>query len=295
MRDAFSKLHPLIGLVYFAAVISFTMFLMNPVCLAVSLLAAILNAVWLNGKRTVLFGLKFILPTVLLVMIINPVINHQGVTILGYLPWNNPLTLESAVYGAVSAAMLSAVVFWFSSVNTVMTSDKLVYLFGRIVPSLSLILSMALRFVPRFTKELRQVREAQKLLGKPSQGGMIHSVKTAVRVISVMMSKAMENSIETADSMKARGYGLKGRTAYAKYQLHKSDIVIGCLILLMTMVLIILSCFDAVKFRYFPSVKGDIYHPVAILFYLIYAALTLLPLILNVKEDLRWKRLQSAI
>jgi energy-coupling factor transport system permease protein len=46
--------------------------------------------------------------------------------------------------------MLAAVISWFSCYNAVMTSDKFVYLFGRVIPALSLILSMTLRFVPKF-------------------------------------------------------------------------------------------------------------------------------------------------
>ena len=37
-----------------------------------------------------------------------------------------------------------------------MTSDKLVWLFGRITPHLSLLLAMTLRFVPRFAAQARR-------------------------------------------------------------------------------------------------------------------------------------------
>ena len=113
MKDSFCKIHPIAGLLYFAAVISFSMFMMNPVCLIVSLLCALTNAIQLNGRKTVFFALKFILPTALLLALINPIVNHAGVTILGYLPWDNPLTLEAIIYGAASAVMLSSVIFWF--------------------------------------------------------------------------------------------------------------------------------------------------------------------------------------
>lgn len=294
MKDTFCKTHPIVGLIYFAAVISFSMFIMNPVCLAISLLCSVINAVWLNGRKIVMFGLKIILPTALLVIIINPVVNHAGVTILGYLPWDNPLTLESIVYGIASAIMLSSVVFWFSSFNTVMTADKLVYLFGRIVPSLGLVLSMAFRFVPRFTEQFREVRAAQRMLGR-EKNGFIEKTKTAIRVISVMISHSLEGSIETADSMKARGYGLKGRTAYSLFRFHKSDAALLVFSCVCTAALIILRIFGTAKYRYFPSAKGELTGLFAVIFYTIYFMLMIMPFAVNLGEGIRWKRLQSAI
>lgn len=294
MKNAFSMLHPAVGLLYFSAVLVFSMFIMQPVCLLISLISALTNAVYLNGKRTVLFGLRFVFPTALLIIIINPIVNHAGITILGYLPWDNPLTLESMVYGVASAVMFGSVVFWFSSFHTVMTSDKLIFLFGRVIPSLSLLLSMALRFVPRFLQEFREIRRAQKMLGNPAIG-LKEKVKSGVRLLSVMLSYAMENAIETADSMKARGFGLKGRTAYAIYRMTKRDA--ACLIGLgITIVLLVIfRCIGAAKFRYFPSVKGNSSDIFTLLFYLLYAGIMLFPFALNIGEGLRWKLSQSTI
>lgn len=47
--------------------------------------------------------------------------------------FRQPLTLESIAYGCAAAVMLVAVLFWFSCYNEVMTSDKFMYLFGRII------------------------------------------------------------------------------------------------------------------------------------------------------------------
>ncbi len=66
----------------------------------------------------------------------NPAFNHEGATILAYLPSGNPLTLEFIVYGLSAAVMMASVILWFSCYNAVMTSDKFVYLFGRVIPAL---------------------------------------------------------------------------------------------------------------------------------------------------------------
>src|SRR5690606_15261610 len=107
------------------------------------------------------------LPMLLFMAALNPLFNHQGVTILFYLERSgNPVTLESILYGISSAIMFVTVIMWFSCYNKVMTSDKFIYLFGRIMPKLSLLLSMTLRFVPRYIEKIREISYAQKCVGR---------------------------------------------------------------------------------------------------------------------------------
>lgn len=101
--------------------------------------------------------------------LINPAFNHEGVTILTYLDNGNPLTLESITFGAASATMLITVISWFSCYNAVMTSDKFIYLFGKLIPALSLIFSMVLRFVPTFKAQFQRVSDSQNVLAEISR------------------------------------------------------------------------------------------------------------------------------
>lgn len=294
MRGGLQAIHPAVSLLYFTAVIVFAMFLMNPVCLTLSLLCSAATAVVLNGRKTVLFALKVILPLALLAIVINPFINHRGVTVLGYLPWNNPLTLESILFGVASAVMLSSTVLWFSSFHTVMTSDKLVFLFGKTLPALGLMLSMSLRFVPKFNAELREVRNAQRLLF-PEKSGLIPRIKNAVRVLSVMISRALEDSLETADSMKARGYGLKGRTAYSRYRMTGQDWFLLSVTIVLTAAIAVFCFCKTARFRYYPSVTQLKSAADTFVFYGTYAVLLLIPLILTVGEGIRWRKYESNI
>lgn len=296
MTDAFSKLHPIVNFLFFAFVLSLSMFVMNPVCLTLSLVCALVNAVYLNGIKTVKLCLKFILPMVLMVIIINPVFNHQGVTILTYFPWGNPLTLESIVYGTASAALLSSVVLWFSLFNSVITSDKLVYLFGRIIPSLSLVLSMSLRFVPKFSAQFKNVRNAQRSIGKDiSDGSVVNRIKNGIRIISIMLSWSMENAIETADSMKSRGFGLKGRTAYSIYKFDRRDLIVLIIVALLGVMVSVAVIAGVIDFYYFPLIKGNLTDIMSITTFFLYGILMLIPTILNAGEGIKWKRLRSAI
>lgn len=296
MTDAFSKLHPTVNFLFFAFVLALSMFIMNPICLALSLVCAFVNAVYLNGIKTVKLCLKFILPISLLIILINPVFNHQGVTIIAYFPWDNPLTLESIVYGAASSALLSAVVLWFSVFNSVITSDKIVYLFGRIIPSLSLVLSMSLRFVPKFSAQLKNVRNAQRCIGRDvSDGSAVSRIKNGIRIISIMLSWSMENAIETADSMKSRGFGLKGRTAYSIYKFDRRDLVMLIIVALLGVSVSVSAIMGVIDFTYYPSIKGSLTDVPSLIVFFLYGILMLIPTILNIGEGIKWKRLRSVI
>ncbi len=296
MTDAFFKLHPAVNFIFFAFVLALSMFIMNPICLALSLVCAFVNAVYLNGIKTVKLCLKFILPMALLIVLINPVFNHQGVTILTYFPWDNPLTLESIVYGIASAALLSSVVLWFSVFNSVMTSDKIVYLFGKIIPSLSLVLSMSLRFVPKFSAQLKNVRNAQRCIGRDvSDGSAVSRIKNGIRIISIMLSWSMENAIETADSMKSRGFGLNGRTAYSIYKFDRRDLVMLIIVALLGVSVSVSAIMGVIDFTYYPSIKGSLTDVPSLIVFFLYGILMLIPTILNIGEGIKWKRLRLVI
>ena len=161
MTDAFSRCHPVLNFFYFAVVLGFTMFIQHPVYLAVSFVAATAYSMWLNGVKKVLkINFLLTLPSLLIVALLNPMFNHYGVTPLLYIESSgNWVTLEAMVYGIVLGCVLFIMILWFSCYNQIMTSDKFIYLFGRIIPAMSLMLSMALRFVPHFMAQLKVIRK----------------------------------------------------------------------------------------------------------------------------------------
>lgn len=225
MKDTFSNYHPLLNLLYFVGTIGITVFVTHPVLLGISFFTGIAYSALLKGIwPTVKFNLVFAIPSMVIVSLINPLFNHYGVTILGYLYNGNPFTLESCVYGVVMALMLACTLIWFSCYTEVMTSDKFIYLFGRIIPALSLVLSMCLRFVPRFVRQMGVISDGQKCIGRSiDNGSLIKRAKHGITIFSILITWALENAIETADSMKCRGYGEKGRTAFSIYHFDKRD------------------------------------------------------------------------
>ena len=292
-KDTFSSYHPLVNFLFFAMVLVFSMCFMHPVCLVISLGSATAYNLYLKGRKGLRFSLAFLLPMMLLAAIINPAFTHQGVTILGYTPNGNPITLESIVYGLAAAFMLAAVVQWFSCYNEVMTSDKFVYLFGRIIPALSLVLSMTLRFVPRFTAQLKVIRKAQRCVGRDvSNGSIPQRIRQGVTILSILVTWSLENAIETADSMKSRGYGLPGRSAFSIYRFDERDKYALIWLGFCLWYIVFGWVSDGLYAQYYPDIIFAGISPFPMSFLLVYLALCLTPLILNGREDAKWKRLR---
>ena len=288
--DAFSRFHPIVNFAYFALVLGCTMTLTHPACQLIALIGAAAYAVTLCGTRGVDFCIKYAVPIVLITMLVNPAFNHAGCTILAYLPSGNPLTLESILYGVSSGCMLASVLLWFLCVNTSISSDKFVCLFGRIIPTLSLLLSMILRFLPKFKAQFKTVSNAQKCIGRDAEsGGLLHRLKISIRIFSITVTWSLENAIETADSMKSRGYGLKGRTAYSIYTWEERDTQAVLWLAFCAFTIICGQLSDLLLWRYLPMIHGTRILPMTIFVLIVYLLLCLTPVMIHVHERRQWK------
>lgn len=287
----FENLNPITVSVYFLTVMGISMFCMNPILLCFSLFGSILFFLFRNGRKHIKshFGFLFLF---LIMAIINPLFSHNGATVL-FVINDSPITLEALLYGFVAAAMILAVLYWFRSFTQVMTSDKLLYVFGKLSPKLSLILSMGLRYVPLFNRQTKKINATQTALGLYKEDNIIDRVKGGTRVFSVLLTWALENGIITADSMAARGYGIGKRTHFSVFRFRIADVIL----LLLTLTLGIVTCVslgtNALDITFYPKIKISALTPVSVLGLTAYGILTMLPIIVELTEKIKWNYLKS--
>ncbi|NLK39837.1 MAG: energy-coupling factor transporter transmembrane protein EcfT [Clostridiales bacterium] len=294
MRDTFSTLHPIIIFTYFIGVIAVSIITMHPILLILSLACSAVYSVYLNRLKTLKFFL-FLLPVFLFITLINPLFNHTGNTILLYIS-GNPITLEALVYGLFSAVALLSVILWFSCYNVVMTTEKFIFLFERIIPSLSLIFSMILRLVPKYNQQIKIIGNAQKGIGRdPSRGSLSARIKNGLAILSILVTWSLENAISTSDSMRARGYGTGKRTSFARFRFDARDALILGAMLLLFATIIAGALGGLYTVNYFPVIKIDLVSPLSFLVYAAHTLLFLLPMLINIQEELKWRRLKSKI
>lgn len=288
-RDFFSEYHPAVSFVFFALVLLFAMCWLHPAYLLIALVASTAYHIRLQGTAAVKRSMVYLLPLGALTALINALFSHTGDTVLLTLPNGKHLTLEALLFGAAMAVMLMAVLQWFACYSRVMTSDRFLCLFGRAAPSVSLLLSMTLGLVPRLHSRLHAIEEAQRGLGRDVRKGSVFSrLRTAVTLLSVLITWALDSGIETADSMKGRGYGLPERTAFSVYRFTARD---------RTMLLWLIFCGAALcagwlaggmAWQYYPRMAGAPCTPLTVLFTLMYLTLCLTPVAVNLVNDRQW-------
>ena len=280
---AIERLNPIALTIYFLLVSGRVMFSNDPVLLCCSLMGALALHFALYG----LTGWKthgYTIALFVAMALMNPIFNHNGATVL-FVMNDNPVTLEACLYGLSAAGMIVAVLYWFRAFSFVMTSDKLLYVFGGISPRLALLLSMTLRYVPLFGAQARKVSQAQKALGLYKEDNIVDSFKAGLRVFSVMVTWTLENGIITADSMTARGYGTGRRSRYSLFRWRTED----ALFLILSLVLCTLSAIFDRAVVYYPLLQIAPLTVRATIGYVAYGMLACMPVFICGKEAVKWR------
>ena len=287
----FADHNPVAVAVYFLCTAGVCMFTMEPVILALSAVGTVVSLCVTGLLRQ----WKAHLYTLLLfagMALINPLISHNGMTVL-FVINHNPVTLEAFIYGVAAGGMIVTVMTWFRAFTAVMTSDKLLYIFGGLSPKLALMLSMALRYVPLFGRQVRAVSQSQTALGLYKEDNLIDRVRGGMRIFSVMVTWTLENGIITADSMTARGYGTGRRTRFSIFRWTRADVLLVLFTLLLTAATL-LGLADR-TFTYYPAITATPVTARVWAGYIAYGLLTWLPAIITGKEALKWRILRSKI
>lgn len=296
MQSTFASYHPVINFLFFCAVIGIGIFLIHPVFLGISMAASLVYALRLGGWGTLRFFLCFLLPMMLLVAVVNPLLNQQGDTILFYYTQSRYVTMEAVVYGLLMGFMLSSVLLWFSCYNRIMTSDKFVFLFGKLMPAVSLVFSMVMRFVPNYKMQLKKISDGQKCIGRDvSNGSVREKVQHGIKIVSVMFTWALENAIDSADSMRCRGYGAGTRSTFSIYRFDKRDIFSGIILLAAAGIVLAGAVMGTCAVSFYPHIVMAEAGGRGLIVYLAYAVLCFFPVIVEIKEVIVWRRLQSGI
>lgn len=283
----FENLHPLCILLYFVAAIGLTLACFHPIMLTVSLLGAVAFLLRLKGGKGTAGHLKFVIPLFLFVAIGNPLINHRGVTLLGML-FDQWITLEAICYGITAGLSLAALILWFACYSEVMTSDKFLYLFGKIAPASALLITMALQLVPKLSRQLTEIRQSQEML-RPDKKRLGGKLGTALRHTSTLVGWSLENAVEQADSMKARGYGMRRRTTFHLFHFDSRDARFLGGLLALSGACVIARSFGHGTMEFYPRMDAVITGDSGIVLYLLFALLAFLPAVLEWKEALRWR------
>jgi energy-coupling factor transport system permease protein len=287
---SFPHYHPAAVFLYIAAAIVCAMVTMQTAYLILSFAIGTVYALYLGGARRYFRGLRPMLVMFVLIAVINPLTNHRGAMPL-FMLGDNPVTVEALAYGVSAGAMLMAVLIWFQCYQRLITNDKFMFLFGRAAPTSAMIISMILKFVPVTSVKMREIANAQLALGyggDAAAGSRKIKIRNGVRISGILVSRCMEDSIESAESMRARGYGSGPRTMFARYKLRAEDVVTIVILAALFAANMASIIFIGGKFNFFPRIYGFSAYPLP---YVLYAVMLLWPLLVELKERAaaRWR------
>ncbi len=290
MREHFADLHPALQIAVYVWLLASTLFLKHPASLLFMYLAALLALRPIRrrglreGLKTVFLPFFFALPTALF----NALLRHYGMYVLFTLPWNKPFTLEALIDGLQAGFRLGLAFLWFSHLYLYLETDRLLFLFSRF-PSFALLLTLVLRYLPRFHKEAKALSACQKLRYADTEATFKQKLAVQSELMGGLSAWGLESSIRTADAMLARGLGLPVKSSrYRRYRWHLEDSIVLILFILpaaATLFLLGASYLEAsfYPFCYLPAwTAGDI------LAFSLSGFLSALPFIIDLGGSIRW-------
>ena len=251
---AFDAVHAAVPAVLFAGVVALSMLAVHPVLVAVSLAGALAFSLLARGAAATVRGLVWQLPLLALVCLANPLFSASGSTLLLKLGPRS-VYLESLAYGATMGALMVAVVLWFEGAAAVLLQDRLLALAPRRARALPLVAGMVAQLVPQL---LRRSRDVRATIAACTVAGPRPAARDALmRTSSLLLSWSLEESLERADSMRARGWESgRPRTCYRPERLRGRDVVALCgiaALLALAAACALLLCAD---WRFYPRMSG---------------------------------------
>lgn len=247
----FQAQHPVVALLYYCEMFA-VLFLFDSLFYTAVILiwmmplacrtAGIQKTLRLLGGAVLLGGL---------LLVLNPLLNSDGIHILFYLG-ERPVTMESLLYGAHNLLLIAALLMVFPSLNVLLDSERILFLFSRLMQTSALILSMSMRFVPLLTRRARELRQLHRQDGEGLPARLSHAGK----LLGALLDWTMEEGMQSSRTLRARGYGAQSRSFYGVFRFTARDAGASCLLLTSLGLMIGLRILGAGKWFYFPAFEA---------------------------------------
>ncbi len=157
-----TSIHPAVYLLYYFIMVLFAFIFSDPY-FVVTFLVLILVLISLQGISSELKNImKLFIPLSILIMILNPLLNRTGAHKI-YLWSNFFITYEAIAYGILMSLALLIVILVFSSYNRSVNYQEMLYIFSKKLPIISMIIVMALRFIPLINSRAIEVQKLNNL------------------------------------------------------------------------------------------------------------------------------------
>ena len=215
-------------------------------------LALILAAVWVNfsilARRSEVAAMwqpliRFMAFLVILSALLNPLLVHEGETMLFQLPeWKmlvgpdqrialftlgGPVTAEALAYGLTKGLGLLCIILTFATFNVSVDSSQLLRSLPRFMYQTGIVTSIAVSFVPQTVLALREIREAQMVRGHRFRG-----IRDLLPLFLPLLTTGFERALQLAESMEARGFGSRRQISPRQETQYKGGVALALVLLI---------------------------------------------------------------
>ncbi len=288
---SFSKFHPATNFFYYISLIIISSLSLYPLMLLFGLLLPFFYSLKLQGKSSVKFFFCFIFPVIFISAVLNCLFAEYGDTLL-FLIFGNEICLEPLIYGIASGTAAGGMIIVFFNLNHDIKSEKIMFAIAKAFPKTAVIITMSMSFIPEYKRRLQNILEAQKSFKNGGDASnFLQKIKFSGKIVTALFAVSAENSISSAISMKAKGYGLPNRTHFFDFKFRVRDMLICCIIACTDIIIftgIYSGCINAV---YNPKIAVAPFKATSAAVLAAYVILLLIPLILEISEELKWKKL----
>ncbi len=205
-----------VGAVWCLAIVTVAVSVHHPVVLGALLLCVLAAGAAALVPRPVVLGLAIGVPFAVLIVAVNAVLSHNGLTVIFRFggPWD--VTLEAvvtgAMYGLTAIVLCCAAALYSAAVDP----DDLLRAFRRLSFSSALTAALATRMVPVLARDARRLADAQRCrAGAPP---------ARVALLRAVAANAMDRALDVAATLEVRGYGTARRAPALKRSWSRHDV-----------------------------------------------------------------------
>lgn len=225
-------LHPAALITYFSVVMFLTLACNHPVLLLAFYLILLIKVKLLAGFSEYKKYILFFTIMVLLIILINPLFNKLGNTVL----WSGPaipvvgcvtFTLEALLYGIDMGFRLIVIITTFFLYNRAMNPDRAFSFFARLAPGSVMLMTLTTRMIPYLVLQLKNIKEVQQTRGvKFDHRNLKEKIASYYPLIKVLLMSSLENAFNIAEAIQSRAYGSGRRSYYTREKIKLRDIIV---------------------------------------------------------------------
>lgn len=257
MKDFIKSFNTLALVLYMICMLIFVSITNNPIVQAAFFVSVCLLIVFTDRKsiKNALILAAFIgIP----VMLINPIINSRGATVLfrlGEIPalGEVKITVECLGFALVLMFKLVNTVLLFVFLNLAAEPDKIFNLMAFAAPRSAVTAALTARMVPSMAESSRRIAEVQMTRGvQLDSKNILKRISAGWPFIKILAFSSLEGSWQTAEALESKGYGLSGRRCRYNESFKIRDLLIILAGITLVTLIILQPLKDFVDFRFFP-------------------------------------------